>query len=159
MLFRSGAVVVDHEPDETVEGLGVLVAGCHRRVGHEFGRYPTDSLRSVGAGTWESHHAITTLCFRYAEAMDAADYDALTELFADAELSNEGFAGSIRGGAAITDLYRRTNRVHPDGTLRTRHLTTNLIIDIDEATDAAGARSAFVVLQQTPALEIGRAHV
>ena len=108
----------------------------------------------MGAGTWESHHAITTLCFRYAEAMDAADYDALAELFADAELSNEGFAGSIRGGEAITDLYRRTNRVHPDGTLRTRHLTTNLIIDIDEATDAASARSAFVVLQQTPVLAL-----
>ena len=57
----------------------------------------------MGAGTWESHHAITTLCFRYAEAMDAADYDALAELFADADLSNEGFAGSIRGGAAITE--------------------------------------------------------
>lgn len=108
----------------------------------------------MGAGTWESHHAITALCYRYAELMDAADYDGLAELFADAELSNEGFPGALRGGAAIADLYRRTNRVHPDGTLRTRHLTSNLAIDIDEAAGTATARSAFVVFQQTPALPL-----
>lgn len=108
----------------------------------------------MGAGTWESHHAISTLCFRYAELMDAADYDALAELFTAAELTNEGYPGAIRGGNAIADLYRRTNKVHPDGTLRTRHLTTNLMVDIDEAGDTATARSAFVVLQQTPTLAL-----
>ena len=55
---------------------------------------------------------------------------------------------------AIADLYRRTNKVHPDGTLRTRHFTTNLMVDIDEAGDTATARSAFVVLQQTPTLAL-----
>ncbi|MGQ0824985.1 MAG: hypothetical protein ACT4OX_08165 [Actinomycetota bacterium] len=30
----------------------------------------------MGAGTWESHHAITMLLFRYAEYVDAAAFDA-----------------------------------------------------------------------------------
>jgi 3-phenylpropionate/cinnamic acid dioxygenase small subunit len=51
-------------------------------------------------------------------------------------------------------LYRRTNRVHDDGTLRTRHLTTNVIVDIDEEAGTATARSAFVVLQETPVLPL-----
>ena len=29
----------------------------------------------MGAGTWESHHAITALLYRYAECIDAADFD------------------------------------------------------------------------------------
>jgi 3-phenylpropionate/cinnamic acid dioxygenase small subunit len=104
----------------------------------------------MGAGTWESHHAITTLMYRYTELMDAADFDAVAELFVDAVLTNEGVDAAVEGGAAIARLYRRTNRVHDDGTLRTRHLTANVIVDVDEELDAATARSAFVVFQQTP---------
>ncbi len=108
----------------------------------------------MGAGTWESYHAITTLLYRYAEYMDAADFDAVAELFADAVLTNEGVDGEVRGGEAIARLYRRTNRVHDDGTLRTRHVTTNVIVDIDEDAGTAAVRSAFVVLQQTPTLPL-----
>jgi 3-phenylpropionate/cinnamic acid dioxygenase small subunit len=108
----------------------------------------------MAASTWESYHAITTLIYRYAELMDAAYYDALAELFASAELTNEGVDGAVHGGAAIADLYRRTNRVHPDGTLRTRHITSNVIVDIDEHAGTAGTRSAFVVFQQTDTLPL-----
>ena len=108
----------------------------------------------MGAGTWESHHAITTLLYRYAELMDTADFDGVRDLFFDAVLTNEGVAEEIVGGEAIARLYRRTNRVHDDGTLRTRHLTTNVMIDIDEGANTASARSAFVVLQETPELPL-----
>ena len=108
----------------------------------------------MGAGTWESYHAITTLLYRYAEYMDAADFDAIAELFGEAVLTNAGVDGEVRGGEAIGRLYRRTNRVHDDGTLRTRHITTNVIVDIDEEAGTASARSAFVVLQQTSSLPL-----
>ncbi len=108
----------------------------------------------MAAGTWESYHAIMSLLYRYAEYMDAADFDAVAELFGDAVLTNEGVDGEVRGGEAIGRLYRRTNRVHDDGTLRTRHVTTNVIVDIDEAAGTASARSAFVVLQQTSSLPL-----
>jgi len=108
----------------------------------------------VSAGSWESYHAITTLLFRYAEYMDAADFDSVAGLFADAVLTNEGVDGEVTGGDAIARLYRRTNRVHDDGTLRTRHVTTNVMVDIDDAAGSASARTAFVVLQQTPNLPL-----
>jgi 3-phenylpropionate/cinnamic acid dioxygenase small subunit len=86
--------------------------------------------------------------------MDAADYDGLETLFATAALTNEGYPGEVRGGAAIRRLYERTNRVYGDGTLRTRHLTTNVVVDVDETAGTAAARSAFVVLQATPDLPL-----
>jgi 3-phenylpropionate/cinnamic acid dioxygenase small subunit len=97
---------------------------------------------AMGAGTWESHHAITTLMFRYAECVDAADFDGIGELFADAVITNEGVAGEIAGAEAVKQLYLNTNRVHDDGTLRTRHLTANVQVDIEEAAGTAAARSA-----------------
>jgi 3-phenylpropionate/cinnamic acid dioxygenase small subunit len=108
----------------------------------------------VGAGSWESHHAITALMYRYVELIDAADFDGLAQLFASARLTNEGVEGAIEGGDAIAGLYRRLNRVHDDGTLRTRHLTANVCVDIDDESGTATARSAFVVFQQTDALPL-----
>jgi len=108
----------------------------------------------VGAGTWDSYHAITTLLYRYAECIDAADFDAIGELFARGAITNEGFDGQIAGADAVANLYRSTNQVHHDGTLRTRHLTTNVIVDIDEDTGSATTRSAFVVFQATPDLPL-----
>jgi 3-phenylpropionate/cinnamic acid dioxygenase small subunit len=108
----------------------------------------------MGAGTYESYHAITTLMFRYAEYVDAADFDAIADLFADAIITNEGVDGEIAGGEAAKQLYLNTNRMHDDGTLRTRHLTSNVSVDIDEVAGAATARSSFVVFQQTPALPL-----
>jgi 3-phenylpropionate/cinnamic acid dioxygenase small subunit len=108
----------------------------------------------MGAGTWESYHAITALMYRYVELIDAADFDGIAELFAGARLTNEGVDGAVEGGDAIARLYRRLNRVHEDGTLRTRHLTANVLVDIDEDAARATARSAFVVFQQTAALPL-----
>ena len=45
----------------------------------------------MGAGTWESHHAITTLMYRYAECVDSAHFEGLSELFAH---------GTIRSSAS-----------------------------------------------------------
>jgi 3-phenylpropionate/cinnamic acid dioxygenase small subunit len=108
----------------------------------------------MGAGSWESHHAISTLIFRYAECVDQADFDGLAELFAAGTLRSIPGEDSERGlrGEELARFYAATNRIHEDGTLRTRHLTTNLQIEIDEDEDTATARSTFVVLQATPKL-------
>lgn len=108
----------------------------------------------MGAGTWESHHAITGLMYRYTELVDAGDFGGIGVLLADAALTAEGAPGETRGAAAIAGYYRSMNRVHPDGTLRTRHLTVNVITDIDEDAGRATARSGFVVLQQTAVLPL-----
>lgn len=104
----------------------------------------------MSAGEWASHHAITTLMFRYTEYVDDADFASIGALFADGEMTTRGMAGAIVGADAVAGLYSHTSKVHPNGTLMTRHLTTNVIIDIDEAADAATAHSSFVVFQATP---------
>src|SRR5579862_5185936 len=108
----------------------------------------------MSAGSWESHHAITTLMFSYAECVDAADFDGIAALFTNGRITNEGVKGAIIGPDAVRKLYARTNRVHPDGTTRTRHVNSNAIIDIDDIEGKATARSSFVVFQQTPALPL-----
>jgi hypothetical protein len=40
--------------------------------------------------------------------------------------------------------------LYKDGTLLTRRVTTNLVIEVDEAADSAPARSSYVVFQQAP---------
>lgn len=108
----------------------------------------------MGAGTWESHHAISTLMFRYAECVDTADFDGLSALFAHGRLGSSSAAEPDQGmvGEQVGQFYAATNKVHSDGTLRTRHLSTNVMIDIDESAGVASARSYFVVLQATPNL-------
>jgi 3-phenylpropionate/cinnamic acid dioxygenase small subunit len=99
--------------------------------------------------TFETYHAITTLLYRYAECIDLADFDGIAALFEHATLSNEGYPGEVHGGVAIAAVYRQFNRVHRDGTLRTRHATTNPIIAADETAGIATCRSYFVVFQAT----------
>jgi 3-phenylpropionate/cinnamic acid dioxygenase small subunit len=108
----------------------------------------------MGAGTWESYHAITSLMFRYAECVDTADFDGIAELFEHGRITNEGVEGAIEGPDAVRKLYQRTNRVHDDGTTRTRHINANPIVDIDEVAGEAIARPVFVVFQQTAVLPL-----
>lgn len=107
----------------------------------------------MGAGSWESHHAITTLMYRYAECVDQANFDGLSEIFAHGRIGSTS-AASDEGmtGAQVGRFYAATNRVHENGTLCTRHVSTNMIIDIDEANDSATARSYYVVFQATAKL-------
>jgi 3-phenylpropionate/cinnamic acid dioxygenase small subunit len=108
----------------------------------------------MGAGTWESHHAISNLMFRYAECVDLADFDGQSELFAHGTMRSTSAEDGEGGmtGEQVGRFYAATNRVHDDGTLRTRHLSTNMRIDIDEERDAATAKSYYVVFQATPKL-------
>ncbi|MGZ4736051.1 MAG: nuclear transport factor 2 family protein [Acidimicrobiia bacterium] len=103
----------------------------------------------MSVGTWESHHDITTLLYTYAEYIDAADFDAIGQLFEHGKITTKGMSGATEGREAVRDLYKNTNKVHEDGTLRTRHLCTNVIVDIDESAGTATARSSFLVLQST----------
>ena len=44
--------------------------------------------------------------------------------------------------------------IHDDGTPRTKHVTTNLAIDVDEEAGTAVSRSYFTVLQALPDLAL-----
>jgi hypothetical protein len=106
-------------------------------------------------GMSEAHEAITKLIYIYAERMDAADFDGIGSLFAHAVMTAEGVPEVRRGSAEITRQYVESARVYPDtGTPKTKHVTTNLIIEVDEASGTATARSYFTVFQQTEVLPL-----
>lgn len=87
--------------------------------------------------------AVTRLLYRYAELIDAGDFDGVGAL-----LGRGTFMG-LAGASAIAGLFAKTTRRFPDheNTPRTRHLVLNPIVDVDG--DTATARSTFVVVQRT----------
>jgi 3-phenylpropionate/cinnamic acid dioxygenase small subunit len=102
----------------------------------------------------EDADAIRNLLYRYAECIDAADFDGVAALFASATLRAAGMREPLRGADAVRRLYASANRVHPDGTLRTVHLVANPIVEVDGATGRATARSRYVVFQATARLPL-----
>ena len=98
--------------------------------------------------------AIANLVYRYAELMDEGDFNAVAELFRHGEITVEGGGKPTSGADQVRRMYEGWTRRYPDGTPRTKHVTTNLIIEVDEDRDRATCRSYFTVLQQTPALAL-----
>lgn len=93
--------------------------------------------------------AIRQLLYRYAEHIDAADFAAVGALFAHGAIRAPGMKEPASGAEAVERLYRSSNRIHEDGTLRTLHLVVNPIVEVDTAAGTAAARSRYVVLQAT----------
>jgi 3-phenylpropionate/cinnamic acid dioxygenase small subunit len=101
-----------------------------------------------------SRDAIERLMFTYARCVDHADWDGLAALFEHASVRTNTSDDVVQGGEAVAALWRGVNKVHEDGTLRTRHLLTNLIVDVDEDADRAVVDSYFMVFQQTARLPL-----
>ena len=93
--------------------------------------------------------AITKLIYSYAERIDAGDFAGVADLFAHATLTFEGFGDAVTGRDAIEQLYARSTRRYEDGTPRTKHVMTNVLVDV-EGDDRASSRSYFTVLQAVP---------
>ncbi|MDI2125083.1 nuclear transport factor 2 family protein [Yinghuangia seranimata] len=100
------------------------------------------------------HIAVPNLIALYAEAIDAGDFEAVADLLADCTITTEGTDTQVTGRDAVLALYETWTRRYDDGTPRTKHVTTNLILDIDDYSGEASARSYFTVLQSTPDLPL-----
>jgi ketosteroid isomerase-like protein len=96
--------------------------------------------------------AITKLVYTYAERIDAGDFAGVGQLLGRATMTFEGFDDAVAGPQAIEALYARTTRRYEDGTPRTKHVMTNLMVDVDDAGTTASSRSYFTVLQAVPGL-------
>jgi 3-phenylpropionate/cinnamic acid dioxygenase small subunit len=92
--------------------------------------------------------AIANLIARYAFLVDDGDFRGLAQLFADGEFILNGGTPAI-GSEAVEALAHAMLRTYDDGTPRTRHVTTNLIIELDDAGEAASSRSYYTVFQAT----------
>jgi 3-phenylpropionate/cinnamic acid dioxygenase small subunit len=106
----------------------------------------------VPADPPSSHRAIGDLITTYAELVDDGDFAGLGTLLADATFTGGG--EPVSGAQAIEKMFRDTLIVYDDGTPRTRHLITNVRIQVDEAADTAVSRSYFTALQSLPDLPL-----
>jgi len=97
--------------------------------------------------------AITTLIFTYAERLDAGDFDGVARLFEHATFRSDKHPAVRRGSAEVLDVYRSTVATY-DGSPCTKHVTTNVIVEIDTDGTTAAARSYFTVLQARPELPL-----
>ena len=99
-----------------------------------------------------SDRAIEKLITIYAGLVDDGDFAGLGILLADATFTGGG--GPVSGAGAIEQMFRDTLIVYEDGTPRTRHLITNVAIDVDEDAGTAVSRSYFTALQALPDLPL-----
>ncbi len=99
-----------------------------------------------------SHRAIENLIATYAELVDDGDFAGVGILLAEATFM--GGAGSVSGGDAIEKMLRDNVIVYEDGTPRTKHVTTNVAIEVDDVAGTAVSRSYFTALQALPDLAL-----
>ncbi len=97
-----------------------------------------------------SREAITELIYTYADRIDAGDFAGVGEVFAHATLTFEGFGDAVSGRDAIRSLYERTTRRYEDGTPRTKHVMSNVMVNVGADGVIATSRSYFTVLQAVP---------
>jgi hypothetical protein len=93
--------------------------------------------------------AVESLIAEYAELIDTGDLAGVGELFA-AGVFIQGDRGRYSGREEVERMFRDLVILYEDGTPRTHHVTTNLVIDVDEFSGTAGARSYVTVLQGVP---------
>jgi 3-phenylpropionate/cinnamic acid dioxygenase small subunit len=98
----------------------------------------------------ETH--ITNLLYRYAERIDSADLTGAAALFEHAQIriGND----DMIDGARLLGIWKSLVVLHADGTPRTKHVTTNPIIEVDGDAGTASCRSYYTVLQQTEELPL-----
>jgi 3-phenylpropionate/cinnamic acid dioxygenase small subunit len=91
-----------------------------------------------------SVEAITKLVYRYCELFDSGDFDGFAKQF------EHGSMGGREIGSASLRQWIDDNIILYDGSPCTRHLTTNLVVDVDEDAGTAAARSYVTLLHAAP---------
>jgi 3-phenylpropionate/cinnamic acid dioxygenase small subunit len=95
-----------------------------------------------------AHEQIRNLLGLYCERIDAGDFAALAALFAGGCLADEHGTVFASGRDEVLAMWQRQTILH-DESPRTRHVTANPVIDVDEEAGTARARSSYVVFQGT----------
>lgn len=89
---------------------------------------------------------ITALVHAYARRLDSGDFDGVAALFQRAVWRSPDRVEVLEGSVAIRPMYDGIH-VYEDGTPRTKHLLTNLTIDVDESGKQAASHCYVTVIQ------------
>jgi 3-phenylpropionate/cinnamic acid dioxygenase small subunit len=97
--------------------------------------------------------AIKNIVFSYAELLDLGDIDGLAKLFTKATVRTDGREQELRGADAVKQLIQRSVHLY-DGIPSTKHVVTNLIVEITADRRSATARSCYTAFQARPELRL-----
>jgi 3-phenylpropionate/cinnamic acid dioxygenase small subunit len=97
--------------------------------------------------------AITNIVYSYAELLDLGDIDGLAKLFTKATVRTHRSAQELRGADAVKQLIQRSVHLY-DGIPSTKHVVTNLIVEITDNRRSATARSYYTAFQARPELPL-----
>jgi 3-phenylpropionate/cinnamic acid dioxygenase small subunit len=97
--------------------------------------------------------AIKNIVCSYAEFLDLGDFDALSQLFTRAIVRTHDSAQELRGADAVKQLIQGSVQLY-DGVPSTRHVVTNLIVEIADDGRSATARSYYTAFQSRPELAL-----
>ncbi|MFT5482975.1 MAG: 3-phenylpropionate/cinnamic acid dioxygenase small subunit [Halieaceae bacterium] len=96
-----------------------------------------------------SAREIENLLYLYAERLDLGDLEGMANMFAEAEFVGPEGEVHGRGSDAIKEIYTSYVRMYADGTPMTHHVTSNVIIEVNDDSATATSRSYFTVFQAT----------
>jgi 3-phenylpropionate/cinnamic acid dioxygenase small subunit len=106
----------------------------------------------------DSARDIENLLYTYAELIDLGDLDGVADLFTHARIfgqENGPPETVFEGREGAARMYGMSTRIYDDtGTPKTKHLTTNARIEVDDEAGTASSRSYYCVLQATDALPL-----
>lgn len=100
---------------------------------------------------------IENLVYTYAERIDAGDLAGVAALFAHGRIQAVPDGppdATFEGSEAVRKLYEGSTRLLDDGTPKTKHITTNAIIDVDDEAGTGTCRSYYAVMQATDDLPL-----
>lgn len=103
--------------------------------------------------TADDYFAIQKLVYSYPYHLDRGELAEMAALFAHADVYMPGMEPVRSNPAGVEKAFRDFLQVYANGTPRTRHLTSNLIIEPD-GPDRARATCYVMVFQQTQALPL-----
>ncbi|OBB76847.1 nuclear transport factor 2 family protein [Mycobacterium sp. 852014-52144_SCH5372336] len=105
----------------------------------------------------DSAREIENLVYAYAERIDAGDLEGVGALFAHGRINavENGPPDTVFEGAnRAREMFAMAVRLYDDGTPRTKHLTTNVTVLVDDEAGTARGSAYYCVTQATPDLPL-----
>jgi 3-phenylpropionate/cinnamic acid dioxygenase small subunit len=105
----------------------------------------------------DSARQIENLLYTYAERIDAGDLDGVADLFEHGRIcgvENGPPETVFIGVERVRQMYEMATRLYDDGTSKTKHLTSNVQVYVDDDAGTARATAYYCVTQATPDLPL-----
>lgn len=105
----------------------------------------------------DSARQIENLLYTYAERLDAGDLDGVAALFKHGRICGmeDGPPETVFTGATgVRQMYGMATRLYEDGTPKTKHVTSNVRVEVDDDAGTASVRANYLVTQATADLPL-----